>query len=1094
MTVSNRQQRVLRRGVHGQTLIIAIIILGVLLILGFAFASIISRNITEAGRSARRTVAGDLSRAGVEYAHSQLLYGALGADWKPSATLPQIDGFGNTKDPDAHYLRPGTGLVVVPNPARPTVQILDRGGPDYMGPYSRVTFDKGRALVRVRWAPSSYGAFAAPVRGGLRDPGLAKNFLIIESVGRPGSPVDTQGKVDPTKQFTQSVQVAGFPDQATLQSGIGTLRTQDAQITDSRRLIAFASIGIIETARFITNKHNVSRKAEIGFPATVGGSPTWSDQANAGVSYEGFNVQVPQAWGANPSGAANVAGSTSAWTNVPGGGSLWSNAGLIVHGVHSIVLNQSLGEVWATTGQIEAANQGAALGFQAFRYNGGADQWQGIATAISGNAMASSNPQFSTGGGLLRDGVQESDSQGYPRRLASKVPPSILTEDPQGGQNRYLILTRQSGALNPVGQNRGRFGYGRGVYVDSNERGNVATEDLREIEGAVKSLPNDWLNPNNATSQGWQGPYYVPVAAYLHLLPDGFEIIRDSRSRNRFWRNPNNGGNLSQSVARYWVRKHSVDGKMYIINSIDFNVLGLGADPSGALTDDQFRAHPLAQEFNGVVMFEGDVRTRGVIPTDCQISVVSMGTIYVEGSITKGIVGRVPGSGSLQVLNRPSRSMIMLMAQDYVTLNTTQFFAPAPGQTVRPKNADNVPDTPNPIELDLAEAPEVTLLGQFLLNPVNNNPASWTTFAEQYQIPGGLAVSGPLNSNLLVTASADDNGPSFVSMDVITRTYADGGPNNVAYLFPTTLGFATTPTATTLFFNAAGTLFPPATNIPVYGLGDPNINSYPKFETIAMPIFNAGPGGSWNAYSPISRKLTATNTNPEGQISLSVQDPTLFRVRINTVGTGAPKNFLAARTAIAPFDVRIEAAMFAEEGSFFVIPGNWFNTNSDDTRTRFENRVVSLGGNVAAINYGGGNPLAQAQLERFEQFGNSPEVPFYGEPLDVRISIVGAVSENMPAPMSQQTEWLQKWGWIPRRLGASGLTIPDQHRPAAVNFNNAGAVVPNITISYDPALATGSASANEADPIRVDENGWLLPPMPRLPVSPTLAYFGDENP
>jgi hypothetical protein len=31
-------------------------------------------------------------------------------------------------------------------------------------------------------------------------------------------------------------------------------------------------------------------------------------------------------------------------------------------------------------------------------------------------------------------------------------------------------------------------------------------------------------------------------------------------------------------------------------------------------------------------------------------------------------------------------------------------------------------------------------------------------------------------------------------------------------------------------------------------------------------------------------------------------------------------------------------------------------------------------------------------------------------------------------------------------------------------------------------------------PVRVDENGWVLPPMPRLPVSPTLAYFGEVNP
>lgn len=1083
-----RRQRTTRRETSGQTLIIAIIILGVLLILGFAFASIVSRNITEAGRSARRTVAGDLSRAGVEYAHNQLVTSSLGADWRPEPTVPQFDVAGFSKDPDALYLRPGTGFPVTPNPARPTVQIIDRGGPDYMGAYSRVNFDKGRALVRVRWAPSSFGAFASPVRGGLRTPGLARNYLIIESVGRPGNPITTQNKLDPTRQLKEAVQIASFADQAALQNALGRVRKEDSQITDTRKLVAFASIGIIESGRYIHNKHNVSRPAEIGFPATVPGSTAWADRANVGVTYEGADVVVPSAWGANPTGLVNVPGSTASWASVPGGGSLWSNAGLLVHGIHNVILNPSLGEFWGTTGEIQAANNASALALFSFRYSAGTDQWQGVANAVGGNAMESDNPQFTTFGGLVRDGIQESDAQGQQRKIARKEPPSITATN-AAGDNRYLNLTRSSGPNNVNGQNTGRFGYGRGVYVDTAERANLDSEDRREIEGALKSLPNDWLNPNNATSVGWQGPYYVPVASYVHFLPDGFEITRDSRSRNRFWRNPNNGGNLAISTVRYWVRKHQVDGKMYIINSVQDPAFG----SLNAVSDDQFRSRPGAQEFNGVILVEGDLRTRGVIPTDCQISLVTLGTAYVEGSITKGVVGRNAASGVVEVLSRPSRSMLMIMAQDHVVVNTTQFFAPAPGEQPRPKNADNVPDTPNPMELDLAEQPEITLWAQFLLNPANNNPTTWDSFAELYEQPAGLPTSGRMNSNLLFTAAADDNGPSFVSLDVITRTYADPAPSTQSYLFPTTIGFATLPTATTLFYNAASSLFAPSNNVPVYGLGDPNLNAYPKFEMIAMPVFNAGPGGNWNGFTTVSRKLTANVGNPEGIYQLSVQDPTLMRLRLSTIGTGAPKNFLAARTAIAPYDVRIEAAMFAEEGSFYVIPGNWFNTNSDDTRTRFENRVVALGGNLAATNYGGGNPLAQAQLERFEAFGNSPEVPFYGEPLDVRVSIIGAVSENMPAPISQQAEWLQKWGWIPRRLGGSGLTIPEQHRQN-VNLLAAGSVVPNLTITYDPALATGSASASETDPIRVNDEGWLLPPMPRLPVSPTLAYFGDENP
>lgn len=43
-----------RRNEKGQTLIIAILVLGVLLVIGFAFAGLVSRNIADAGRSQDR--------------------------------------------------------------------------------------------------------------------------------------------------------------------------------------------------------------------------------------------------------------------------------------------------------------------------------------------------------------------------------------------------------------------------------------------------------------------------------------------------------------------------------------------------------------------------------------------------------------------------------------------------------------------------------------------------------------------------------------------------------------------------------------------------------------------------------------------------------------------------------------------------------------------------------------------------------------------------------------------------------------------------------------------------------------------------------
>lgn len=155
----------------GQTLILAILVLAVLVIIGFAFAGIISKNITFSGKSKQRSLSSDLSEAGIRYAHYQMLNSELGADWRPAFTALQTDINGNTKDPDALYLRTGTGFPLR-GPADP---VLDLGGPDGLGPFTRVTFDRGRSLIRVRFAPSDFVLFGAPT-GAMRQPGRARNY------------------------------------------------------------------------------------------------------------------------------------------------------------------------------------------------------------------------------------------------------------------------------------------------------------------------------------------------------------------------------------------------------------------------------------------------------------------------------------------------------------------------------------------------------------------------------------------------------------------------------------------------------------------------------------------------------------------------------------------------------------------------------------------------------------------------------------------------------------------------------------------------------------------------------------------------------
>ncbi len=1063
---------------RGQTLIIAILILGILLILGIAFAGIISRSISSTGTSARRTLASDLAQAGIKYSHSQMMNSALGADWRPPTTqFTAVGGF--TKDPDAMYLRPASGFQVEIDPVgRPGFFVTDLGGPDYLGAYSRVGFDKGRALVRVRYAPSAYDQFSS-VTGALRKAGKARGHFVIESAGRSGV-VDDQGRVDPSQLLSASVQVTGFADGNAVRNALGGIKAADAGVINTRRMIAFASVGMLESSLYITDKNGTGRAAEIGFPA-ADGVGIFNNRAGVGATYEGSIVEVPRVYGSNVSGLAVLPVDQGRWDLLQGGGSIYSNTSVEVHGANDIFVNGALGEQVNVVNGIRSANSSSSITFHVFDLNANAQTWHEWNTGLGNPVnspqtlaaaqLNSNNPQFSTMFGLLQDGRTGEDAAGYNRQTKVKAAPSITTNNPQSGLNRYRELTERTGQANANGTIAGQFGHGEGVYVDSNERGNRRGSDASKGFDPQKSLPNDWLNPNNSASQGWQGPYYIPNAPHVRMLPDGFEIRRDTRSASPFWQDVV-GNSTGNTYCRYWVR--TVAGQSYVVDSIShpaFDPLTGSFETAGRI-------------FNGVLMFEGDVRVRGVIPTDQQLTLVSMGSIYIEGSITKGIVDPVSGA----LLTRPSSSMLALLAKDYVTVNTTMFFGPKVGESPKPKSTNPLPNTPNPIELDGSGS--IVMNTEFLLNPVGNNPSNWLPYASTYTAADG---TGPMATDVIVSASADDNGPSFLGMDITAGAFNRPSATG-AFLFETVLNGVLT--------NGAAATYPTPvpTNIPEYGLTDPTVNAYPKFESWAMTIFD--PAGGFGAYVPGQRKLEATNLNASGVYDLAMQDTTDFRLALNPIGGQPSKNALVARTAITPADVRIEAVIYAQNGSFFVIPGQWFNTNPDDLRAAFEASYTPGDNtddlNTGLLNYGGGGNLLQAQQRRYEQFGASSEVPFFGEPLAVRISIIGSISQNMPAPMSMQSEWLKKWGWMPRRLGGSGRSLPSQHVQGGV-LAAGQLAVPNLTVVYDPVLATAAVPLNATatsplQAVRLDSEGRILAPAPRLPVSPTLAYFGDINP
>lgn len=1021
----------------------AIIILGVLLVLGMVFIGIVNRNIVGSGRMQTRSVANNLAEAGVRYAHQQLLNNS--ADWRPAQTVLAGTAGDITRDPDALYLRPGTGFGW----RGPTDANLDQGGPDGLGSYSRINVDKGRYLVRVRYAPSDLNAFNTSAIGSLRTPGKAKSYTIIESIGRPG----TVNVNDPTTLPSGGgVQFQNYANDGAFRAAIEKMKDRDNQFVNSRKLMAFASIGIIDHAIYITNKYESDQPIELGAGE------------NIDVSYNANPVlPIPTVGGAQRvyEPYDPVAGGSPTWHTdyMAGGGSVYINGDVIVHNIYEVLLNKPMGDSFSVAGVVTSADTTSTLRFRVSDIAGGT--WQETLINRSGSQIDSRSDQFSTLGGLFRDTMAKTDSNDDARGVSRLEPPSILRTDPETGLNKYLTWCRDSGKILDAG-NSGRFGQGKNVYVNNDyDRQMRYDADGRADVGSAESLVYDWLNPNNGQQgTGWKGPYYIPPGASLTLLQDGFIITRDGSHRpagapdnQRTWRRPD-GTDSGLSTLRYKLGK--VGGRTYIVNNLTPGVGDISGVPN----------YSAGVPFDGILFFEGNVRVRGVIPTDEQISVVSMGTIYIEGSITKGIF-----QGATRI-NRPSLSTIMLMAKDYVALNPSMFFGPSTNQQVDEFNESTTTNSWNPVRL---AADDGTLRTQveFLVDPntgTAGDPSSFMSYIESYrQFSDPDNNSGtPIDTHMVITHTMEDGkgAYAFLALDV------DYGLPDPTYLFELTENNSATPLYpdpyTTPGYSTAG-------YAPNYGLGSHGWQRYGNFESMGTRLFSASSLNSTDA--------TMTSTGPEGRFTVQFQESSEITFRTTNMALGATNDYLLSRFAIIPHNVRIDASIYAEEGSFFVIPGNWFNPQASDTRKAWVDSASTDD---------------ERNEIRLDKFGSSPWTPFYGEPIDVQITLYGSVSQNMPPTLAQNAEILKKWGWIPRRLGATDQLIPWSHVPEGYNISNSGSDewVPNITIIYDPVLATGRQRGYDisAPYIRIDEAGRPLPPMPRLPVSPTLSYFGEVNP
>ncbi len=1075
----NRQTRANR----GQTLIVALAVLFILLFIGGIFVVNVARNLSDSARGRDTEDARALAEAGIKYCDNELNGSLDGADWRPQPSAPQGPNNG-ANDPDYFWLQRG---------------------------FTRLPLKGGRALVRVSYDPDPSNPVGQAIK--------------IESVGRTG-------ELDP-KDPTVFVQNQVSP----------RLR---------RELIAYKRLGITDYLRFITDKDKRNGENYLGVPSIghffpmVFGNPLIANNTN-GVSSGETLYGGPVYCNTNLS----IIGDAYFYEGPRGA----TNGSQIeaIHVVGNLTANQFTDPSLSATGNY-SSNTATRFNMskpvrQAFvnvditqdpnTYTAPAALPGGpITPTLDQNQTTANygpNNAFNTYKDTVRDGSAASAANGATRGVSRLNPPSIDTDVNGTGSLRVRQLTMQSGFWQNSSFNTGMHGWGTGVYVDNT--GDLQAETLTPGITGGYSLPADWTNPNAGFAQSaWQGPYYRPPGVLVELLGDRMRLTRSDgkpfyNSNGDQTNTQNNGSTIEIPYSDYdRYQLTPVAGQPHVPpfphDGDEPFKAGAGTDPrSYADPNNKMTVDPNSYGVNIVLFAEGNIRVKGVYGTitdttktppvtpspgvtgflgRVHLTLITGGTAYIEGNVVKGD-GTIAGAGSDPILQRNSTCQIL--AKDYVCVNTSMF--------MQPQNQTNVWNRVTP-DVD-AFATEIGL-------PRTNYDTSFSNGVppDTYTTPANNANPTP-RQLLFLRHTAVAPGPTAINM--LINPAQDNGQGITEYLWP---------------FNA--------TRLPTYPLGSnvvataDNIGVTPLFEQKTFPID------------------TSTATNAAASYIGYPGYDNLFRFQIDQsqqagavtgISLTSLQSYLLGAVAVAPLDIRIEAGLYAQDKSFFIIPGYSFNPDKNDTRAHF---IASSSSPLA----GDGNRASYSPTDSTTGLNNDRDAknrfPYADEPLDIRITLCGAIAENYTASVGAQAAWLQKWGYVPATFGSSATPIPDDHLNArAPGPQTTGVELPlgyvpgttvkdyrstlesttnvndflltrALTFEYDPALAmpyfhsTDTGLTTQSTNPLIDNHRirlaralrcinrtvtygdvtspqtWTfrqtLPPMPRLPLGPDLIYSG----
>jgi hypothetical protein len=1043
-------QRVRRRREAAQSLTVAISVLFLLLFLGGIFIAIVINNLRAGRTNAKQTASSRFALAGLEYLDRQLSESPEGADWRPRPDF--ANGAIDPNDPDFDWLRPCNDPSIDPlaDPAEPCGYTrVNFGGDD-----PTVGNLGGRALVRVSYLP--YRPLTGGQPGDLWDDvnrdgtfnGVQERICRSGENPAPGACI----AADPTRKYIK-LEAVGRAGIIVTADPTTYARSQGKSLLYER--VGYKSIGLNEYVRYITNKDGSPVTANLGAILQVKDAP-----AGANSTTRPIDTTQPELVEPRLRDIASVYY-----------GPIRSNTSLQFHGPNYLFLDPRRNDALEVAGLISLANvpDGAiALPNTPQEPANDAQELQAQTnpgrvwvTDIGGtgslpppanpNVFPSGSAVFSLLNGLVRDNAAGVGTPGANLRHVARQSVPLID------LSRYRSITQGAERManihtgpNPVGafpdpNFAGTIGWGANLYIGNAGEVNRPSNALID----AYSPRADWLTPGGTSN--WQtGFKYEPPGVTITFTPRFMILERtatrptDPQQRPFAFRDPVSGDRLTnaQTIIRY---TDLAGGPGAPTAGIATGTPTYAGYPATAVSPNVFQG-------DFTVFAEGNVRVRGVIggrdPETARyflrhLTVVSGGTIYVDGSLLRD---NLIDDASADAARVRGRSTIALLAKEYVTVNTTQFLKPgdtrlAPA-TIAPQEG--------PAQLSALPGALDNFTYQFMNVPVDvydANGRMTNLLVPDYAVPASGA------QRLFVRQSSVDPAPDGANVIPTMNQSLVGGLIQDNPILPVPP-------------------FPPPGTFQVVGDGASGIwlNSVFPLPVAALFPTNAVPFAS----------PSVTGMENKGKILYDRPNST--------------SDYLLSRLGVAPLDVRVEALMYAQEGSFFIIPGPWLNANPNDTYQRYMVGDAALGPNPTRRR-DGENASTVSRID--------PRFPFYNEPQDIRLTFFGAISENLPAEVGDQGAWLEKWGWVPRYQGSTGL-------PSEPGYPLQQLVAPSVHGPMDPTLLPGPLGrgvgivysfddrlllpyATDGSPLRFDGFGRVLPAAPRLPVAPGMIYSGERT-